>query len=170
MFDIGWSELLVIAVVAIVVVGPKDLPRLMRSFGRYAGKLRRMASDFQKQFDQAISDGEFEELQQTYRSAMHARERMNEPVMLPKPKPDEASDPAAPVRRPLPKRASGAKRGSRATPAKAKPAKAKPAPAAKAKSSKTAPAAAKAASPGGRAKRAGGRRRAGKSPPRGSSA
>ena len=43
MFDIGWSELLVIAVVAIVVVGPKDLPRLMRTFGHYAGKLRRAA-------------------------------------------------------------------------------------------------------------------------------
>ena len=43
MFDIGWSELLVIAVVAIVVVGPKDLPKLMRGFGHYAGKLRRAA-------------------------------------------------------------------------------------------------------------------------------
>ena len=36
MFDIGWSELLVIAIVAIVVVGPKELPRVLRSFGRYA--------------------------------------------------------------------------------------------------------------------------------------
>ena len=51
MFDIGWSELLVIAVVAIDVVGPKDLPPLMRTFGKYAGKLRRAASDFQRQFE-----------------------------------------------------------------------------------------------------------------------
>ena len=41
MLDIGWSELLVIAVVAIVVVGPKDLPRMMRTVGFYAGKVRR---------------------------------------------------------------------------------------------------------------------------------
>ena len=46
MLDIGWSELLVIAVVAIVVVGPKDLPRMMRTVGFYAGKVRRAASDF----------------------------------------------------------------------------------------------------------------------------
>ena len=56
MFDIGWSELLVIIVVAIVVVGPKDLPRLMGTFGHYAGKLRRAAADFQRQFDEAMRD------------------------------------------------------------------------------------------------------------------
>ena len=56
MFDIGWSEILVIVVVAIVVVGPKDLPRLMRTFGRYAGKLRRAAAEFQRQFDDAMRD------------------------------------------------------------------------------------------------------------------
>ncbi len=56
MFDIGWSELLVIIVVAIVVVGPKDLPRLMGTFGRYAGKLRRAAAEFQRQFDEAMRD------------------------------------------------------------------------------------------------------------------
>ena len=51
MLDIGWSELLLVAVVAVVVVGPKELPQLMRTFGFYAGKLRRAASDFQRQFD-----------------------------------------------------------------------------------------------------------------------
>ena len=56
MFDIGWSEILVIIVVAIVVVGPKELPRLMGTFGRYAGKLRRAAAEFQRQFDDAIRD------------------------------------------------------------------------------------------------------------------
>jgi sec-independent protein translocase protein TatB len=54
MFDIGWSELLLIAVVAIVVVGPKDGPRLMRAFGHYAGKLRHMAGEFQRQFENAM--------------------------------------------------------------------------------------------------------------------
>ena len=67
MFDIGWSELLVIAVVAIVVVGPKELPRLMRTFGHYMGKVRRMASDFQRQFEEAVRDSELDEV----RKAMH---------------------------------------------------------------------------------------------------
>ena len=62
MFDIGWSELLIIAVVAIVVVGPKDLPRLMRTFGHYAGKLRRAAADFQRQFEDAMRETELEEV------------------------------------------------------------------------------------------------------------
>ena len=61
MFDIGWSELLVIAVVAIIVVGPKDLPRLMRAFGYYASKLRRMAGEFQHQFENAMREAELEE-------------------------------------------------------------------------------------------------------------
>jgi len=58
MLDIGWSELLVVAIVAIVVVGPKELPKLMRTFGFYAGKLRRAASDFQRQFDEAMAESE----------------------------------------------------------------------------------------------------------------
>jgi sec-independent protein translocase protein TatB len=88
MFDIGWSELLVIAVVAIIVVGPKDLPRMMRTFGSYAGKLRRMAADFQRQFDDAMREAEIEEV----RKAMHnVRDDLNAPIdkplMLPNPSP-----------------------------------------------------------------------------------
>jgi sec-independent protein translocase protein TatB len=49
MFDVGWSEMLVIAVVLIVVVGPKDLPRMLRQFGRTTSKLRAMAGDFRRQ-------------------------------------------------------------------------------------------------------------------------
>jgi len=62
MLDIGWSELLVVAIVAIVVVGPKDLPKLMRTFGFYAGKVRRMAADFQRQFNDAIAESEADEV------------------------------------------------------------------------------------------------------------
>ncbi|AXS40534.1 Sec-independent protein translocase protein TatB [Breoghania sp. L-A4] len=58
MFDIGWTELLVVATVAIVVVGPKDLPRMLRTFGQTVGKLRRMAGEFQSTFNDAIRDVE----------------------------------------------------------------------------------------------------------------
>jgi sec-independent protein translocase protein TatB len=68
MFDIGWSELLVIAVVAIIVVGPKDLPRLMRAFGHYASKLRRMAGEFQHQFENAMREAELEEARKAIES------------------------------------------------------------------------------------------------------
>ncbi len=62
MFDIGWSELLVIAVVAILFVGPKDLPRMLRVAGQYAGKLRRTANDFRRQFDEAIRESELDDI------------------------------------------------------------------------------------------------------------
>ena len=65
MFDIGGLELLVIAIVLIVVVGPKDLPRMLRTFGRVSGQMRRMAGDFRRQFDDALREAELDELRQT---------------------------------------------------------------------------------------------------------
>jgi sec-independent protein translocase protein TatB len=62
MFEIGWVELLVIAVVLIVVVGPKDLPGMLRTFGRTTSQLRRMAGDFRRQFDDALREAELDEL------------------------------------------------------------------------------------------------------------
>ncbi|PBC03999.1 Sec-independent protein translocase protein TatB [Mesorhizobium sp. WSM3860] len=62
MFEVGWSELLVIAVVMIVVVGPKDLPNMLRTFGRTAAKLRAMAGDFQKQFNDALKEAELDDV------------------------------------------------------------------------------------------------------------
>lgn len=62
MFDIGWTELLIIAVVAIIIVGPKDLPGMLRSLGRYAGKMKRTAGEFRSQFDDALRDSELDEL------------------------------------------------------------------------------------------------------------
>ncbi len=58
MFEIGWTELVVIAVVAVLVVGPKDLPRMLRTFGQFVGKARRMASEFQTQFNDALKEAE----------------------------------------------------------------------------------------------------------------
>ena len=62
MFDIGWTELLVIAVVAIVVIGPKDLPRVMRMVGQWTGKLKRMSREFQGQFNEALREAELEDV------------------------------------------------------------------------------------------------------------
>jgi len=99
MFDIGWSELLVIAVVAIIVIGPKDLPKVMRTVGHYAGKLRRAAADFQRQFEKAMRETEIDEVRKAIESV---RENMpsadlkapsDKLVMLPKqtPQPPPAS-------------------------------------------------------------------------------
>jgi sec-independent protein translocase protein TatB len=60
MFDIGWSEVLVIAVVAIIVVGPKELPRMLRTFGKTMGQVRRTANDFKRQFNEALREAERE--------------------------------------------------------------------------------------------------------------
>ncbi|MBN8999239.1 MAG: twin-arginine translocase subunit TatB [Rhizobiales bacterium] len=60
MFDIGWSEILVIAVVAIVVVGPKDLPPMLRAAGRMVAKMRRTAGEFQSQFNEALREAELD--------------------------------------------------------------------------------------------------------------
>jgi sec-independent protein translocase protein TatB len=99
MFDIGWSELLVIAVVAIVVVGPKDLPKLMRGFGHYAGKLRRAAADFQRQFEEAMRESEVEEVRKAIESVkterLDLKAPIDQPVMLPKPATSAAAEPAA---------------------------------------------------------------------------
>lgn len=62
MFEIGWSEILLIAVVAIVVIGPKDLPRVMRYVGQWAGKMKRMSREFQNQFKEALREAELEDV------------------------------------------------------------------------------------------------------------
>jgi sec-independent protein translocase protein TatB len=107
MFDIGWSELLVIAVVAIIVVGPKELPRLMRTFGHYVGKLRRMAADFQDQFEEAVRDSEIDEvrkaMQDFHAQASDIHSSVNKPLMAPKP------PPAAPALAPIELTAPAAK-------------------------------------------------------------
>lgn len=65
MFDIGWTEMLVIAVVMIVVVGPKDLPKMLRAFGKTTTKLRSMAGDFQKQFNEALKEAELDDVKKS---------------------------------------------------------------------------------------------------------
>jgi len=62
MFDIGWGELIVIGVVALIAIGPKELPGALRAMGHYMGKIRRMAADFQNQFQEAMREAEMADL------------------------------------------------------------------------------------------------------------
>jgi sec-independent protein translocase protein TatB len=62
MFEIGWSELLLIAVVALIAIGPKELPTVLRTLGQWMSKLRRMASEFQSQFQEAMREAEMVDL------------------------------------------------------------------------------------------------------------
>ena len=63
MFDLfSWSHILIVLVVALVVVGPKDLPRLMHMAGRWAGKAKSMADQFRKSFDEMARQSELDEL------------------------------------------------------------------------------------------------------------
>lgn len=66
MFDIGWSELALIAVVALVAIGPKELPGVLRTLGQWVGKVRRMASEFQGQFQEAMREAEMADLKESF--------------------------------------------------------------------------------------------------------
>ncbi len=66
MFDIGASELLVIVIVAILVIGPKDMPKAMRTAGRWIGKLRRMSSHFRSGIDEMVRQAEIEEMEEKW--------------------------------------------------------------------------------------------------------
>ena len=66
MFDIGASELLVIVVVAIIVIGPKDMPRAMRTAGRWIGKLRRMSGHFRAGIDEMVRQAEIEDMEEQW--------------------------------------------------------------------------------------------------------
>ncbi|PST24682.1 twin-arginine translocase subunit TatB [Mesorhizobium plurifarium] len=69
MLDIGWTELVVVAIVLIIVVGPKDLPPMLRAFGRMTSKMRGMASDFRRQFDEALREADLDDVRKTISDA-----------------------------------------------------------------------------------------------------
>jgi len=62
MFDIGWGELVVIGIVALIAIGPKELPGVLRTLGQTMAKLRRMAAEFQGQFQEALREAEMADL------------------------------------------------------------------------------------------------------------
>jgi sec-independent protein translocase protein TatB len=66
MFDISWSEFAIIAVVALIAIGPKELPGVLRTVGQWIGKARKMASEFQGQFQEAMREAEMADLKKSF--------------------------------------------------------------------------------------------------------
>ncbi len=62
MFDIGWGEFVVIGIVALIAIGPKELPGVLRAMGQWITKIRRMANEFQGQFQEAMREAEMADL------------------------------------------------------------------------------------------------------------
>jgi sec-independent protein translocase protein TatB len=88
MFDIGYSELLLIAVVALIVIGPKDLPNVMRTVGKWVGKARGMARHFRSGVDTMMREAELEEMEKKWRED-------NERIMREHPLTQSFADPLA---------------------------------------------------------------------------
>src|SRR5215472_13544805 len=66
MFDIGWSEFVLIAVVALIAIGPKELPGVLRMVGQWVGKARKMATEFQSQFQEAMREAEMADIKKSF--------------------------------------------------------------------------------------------------------
>jgi len=90
MFDIGFQELLVIVVIAVLVIGPKDMPLAMRTAGRWIGKVRKVSSHFRTGIDAMVREAELEDMEKKWkaqneeimkRSATSAEAEKGEPVM-----------------------------------------------------------------------------------------
>lgn len=73
MIDLSWSHILIVLIVALVVIGPKDLPRFMRMAGRWMGKARAMADQFRRSFDEMSRQAELDELRAELNALKHDR-------------------------------------------------------------------------------------------------
>ncbi|WP_296675034.1 Sec-independent protein translocase protein TatB [Novosphingobium sp.] len=67
MFDIGWDEMLLTAIIAIVVIGPKDLPRALRTAGQWIAKIRRVSGHFRSGIETMIREAELDEMEKQWR-------------------------------------------------------------------------------------------------------
>jgi sec-independent protein translocase protein TatB len=88
MFDLGATELLLILIVAVVVIGPKDLPLAMRTAGRWIAKVRRVSSHFRSGLDTMVREAELDEMEKKWKA-------QNEAIMSEHPNPEEVQAPVA---------------------------------------------------------------------------
>ena len=128
MFDIGWDEMLFTAIIAIVVIGPKDLPKALRVAGQWIGKVRRVSGHFRSGIESMIREAEIEEMEKKWREQNEAIMREHpvasaemaldgagagaEPVPAPG---DQAAAPLAkpkPARKPRARKAAASKRAT----------------------------------------------------------
>ena len=100
MFDIAPTELLIVAIVALVVIGPKDLPKVMRTVGYWVGRARGMARHFRSGIDTMIRESELEEMEKKWKAEneriMREFPQTAQPEPLPPPPAPQPGDEAAP--------------------------------------------------------------------------
>lgn len=95
MFDIGASELLLIVIVAVVVIGPKDMPMALRTAGRWIGKIRKMSSHFRSGIDAMVREAELEEMERKWREQNEAIMKATPQLPTDLPTAEEMQPPAA---------------------------------------------------------------------------
>ena len=93
MFDVAPTELLLVALVALIVIGPKDLPRVMRTIGHWVGRARGVARHFRAGFDTMMREAELEEMERKWKAD---NERIMREHPLPAPGPDAEALPPPP--------------------------------------------------------------------------
>jgi sec-independent protein translocase protein TatB len=100
MFDVGASEFLLIVIVAIVVIGPKDLPRALRMAGQWIAKVRRVSGHFRSGIETMIREAELAEMEQKWREQNEAIMKANPPAQdgVPEASAEARLPPPAPVR------------------------------------------------------------------------
>ena len=102
MFDVGYSELLLIAIVTLLVVGPKELPNLLRTVGKWTAKARSMARHFRSGFDTMVREAEIEEMNKQWASHNEAIMAAPDYTDLPEPERDADLEEIADLPQPAP--------------------------------------------------------------------